>query len=65
MKALRVAKASGASKEEKKNLRKKIRQELKAQGFEKEEIRSNNKRKFKKDNEQRIVLLNENEPQTT
>ena len=48
MKALRVAKASGASKEEKKALRKKIRQELKAQGFEKEEIRSFNKRKFKK-----------------
>ena len=64
MKALRVAKASGASKEEKKALRKKIRQELKAQGFEKEEIRSIIKENFKKDKEQRIVLLNENEPQT-
>ena len=65
MKALRVAKASGASKEEKKALRKKIRQELKAQGFEKEEIRVLIKENLKKDNEQRMVLLNENEPQST
>merc|ERR1712093_879916 len=40
MKALRVAKLDGASKEEKKALRKKIRKELKAQGFEKEEIKT-------------------------
>ena len=65
MKALRVAKASGASKEEKKALRKKIRQELKAQGFEKEEIRVLIKENLKKDNEKRMVLLNENEPQST
>ena len=36
MKSLKVAKASGASKEEKKAIRKQIKQELKAQGFEKE-----------------------------
>ncbi len=65
MKALRVAKASGASKEEKKALRKKIRKELKDQGFEKEEIKAIIKENFKKDKEQRIVLLNENEPQST
>ena len=65
MKALRVAKASGASKEEKKALRKKIRQELKAQGFEKEEIRILIKENLRKDNEQRLVLLGENEPQST
>ena len=65
MKALRVAKASGASKEEKKALRKKIRKELKAQGFEKEEIKAIIKENFKKDKEQRIVLLNESEPQST
>ena len=65
MKALRVAKASGATKEEKKALRKKIRQELKAQGFEKEEIRTLIKENLRKDNEQRLVLLGENEPQST
>ena len=64
MKALRVAKATGASKEEKKLLRKKIRKELKAQGFEKEEIKAIIKENFKKDQEQRIVLLNQSEPQT-
>ena len=57
MKALRVAKADGTSKEERKALRKKIRQDLKAQGFEKEEIKAIIKENLKKDNEQRIVLL--------
>ena len=52
-------------KKKRKHLRKKIRQELKAQGFEKEEIRVLIKENLKKDKEQRIVLLNENEPQTT
>ncbi len=65
MKALRVAKASGATKEEKKALRKKIRQELKAQGFEKDEIRTLIKENLRKDNEQRLVLLGETEPQST
>ena len=57
MKALRVAKADGTSKEERKALRKKIRQDLKAQGFEKEEIKEIIKENLKKDNEKRIVLL--------
>ena len=57
MKALRVAKADGTSKEERKALRKKIRQDLKAQGFEKEEIKAIIKENLKKDNEKRIVLL--------
>ena len=39
MKALRVAKLGGASKEEKKAIRKKIRKELKEQGLDKEEIK--------------------------
>ena len=38
MKVLRVAKLEGATQEEKKAIRKKIRQELKAQGLDKEEI---------------------------
>ena len=59
MKALRVAKADGASKEERKALRKKIRQDLKAQGFEKEEIKAIIKQNLIKDKEQRIVLLQE------
>ena len=42
----------------KKSIKKKIRQELKAQGFEKEEIKAIIKENFKKDKEQRIVLLN-------
>ena len=59
MKALRVAKADGVSKEERKALRKKIRQDLKAQGFEKEEIKTIIKQNLIKDKEQRIVLLQE------
>ena len=58
MKSLKVAKASGASKEEKKAIRKQIKQELKAQGFEKEEIRTLIKDNLQKDKEKRIVLLN-------
>ena len=38
MKVLRVAKLEGATQEEKKAIRKKIRQELKAQGLDKEEL---------------------------
>ena len=59
MKALRVAKLDGTSKEERKALRKKIRKELKAQGFEKEEIKILIKENLKKDKEKRIVLLKE------
>jgi len=59
MRALKVAKATGASKEEKKALRKKIRKELKAQGFEKEEIKAIIKENIKLDKEKRIVLLQE------
>ena len=59
MRALKVAKLDGASKEERKILRKKIRKELKEQGFEKEEIKTLIKENLKKDKEQRIVLLKE------
>ena len=59
MRALKVAKLDGASKEERKLLRKKIRKELKEQGFEKEEIKTLIKENLKKDKEQRIVLLKE------
>ncbi len=59
MRALKVAKLEGASKEERKDLRKKIRKELKEQGFEKEEIKTLIKENLKKDKEQRIVLLKE------
>ena len=59
MRALKVAKLDGASKEERKVLRKKIRKELKEQGFEKEEIKTLIKENLKKDKEQRIVLLKE------
>jgi len=61
MKALRVAKVEGTSKEERKAIRKKIKQDLKAQGFEKEEIKTLIKENLKKDKEQRIVLLQERE----
>ena len=61
MKALKVAKLEGATKEEKKAIRKKIRAELKAQGFEKEEIKKIIKENLKKDKEKRIVLLKERE----
>ena len=59
MKALKVAKLDGTSKEERKALRKKIRSELKAQGFEKEEIKKIIKENIKIDKEKKIVLLQE------
>merc|ERR1712093_423896 len=59
MRALKVAKLDGTSKEERKALRKKIRSELKAQGFEKEEIKKIIKENIKIDKEKRIVLLQE------
>ena len=59
MKALRTAKLDGASKEEKKAIRNKIRKELKEAGFEKEEIKKLIKENIKVDKEKRIVLLKE------
>ena len=59
MKVLRVAKLEGATQEEKKAIRKKIRQELKAQGLDKEEIKTLIKENIKIDKEKRIVLLKE------
>ena len=61
MKVVRVVKLDGATKEERKATRKKIRQELKAQGFDKEEIKILIKENIKKDEEKRIVLLKTNE----
>ena len=61
MKVLKVAKLEGATKEEKKAIRKKIRKELKAQGLDKEEIKILIKENIKKDKEKRIVLLKERE----
>ena len=59
MKALRVAKLDGATKEEKKAIRKKIRKELKDAGLDKEEIKTLIKENIKVDKEKRIVLLKE------
>ena len=59
MKALRVAKLDGATKEEKKAIRKKIRKELKEAGLDKEEIKTLIKENIKIDKEKRIVLLKE------
>jgi len=59
MKVLRVAKLEGATQEEKKAVRKKIREELKAQGLDKEEIKTLIKENIQKDKEKRIVLLQE------
>jgi hypothetical protein len=59
MKVLRVAKLEGATPEERKAIRKKIRQELKAQGLDKEEIKTLIKENIQKDKEKRIVLLKE------
>ena len=59
MKALRVAKLDGATKEEKKAIRKKIRKELKEAGLDKEEIKTLIKENIKVDKEKRIVLLKE------
>ena len=65
MKVVRVAKLDGATKEERKATRKKIRQELKAQGFDKEEIKILIKENIKKDEEKRIVLLKTNEEEVS
>ena len=65
MKVVRVAKLDGATKEERKATRKKIRQELKAQGFDKEEIKILIKENIKKDEEKRIVLLTTNEEEVS
>ena len=65
MKVTRVAKLDGATKEERKATRKKIRQELKAQGFDKEEIKILIKENIKKDEEKRIVLLKTNEEEVS
>ena len=46
MKTLKVAKLEGATREERKAIRKKIRQELKAQGLDKEEIKTLIKEKY-------------------
>ena len=59
MKVLRVAKLEGSTQEERKAIRKKIRQELKAQGLDKEEIKTLIKNNIQKDKEMRIVLLKE------
>ena len=59
MRALRVAKVEGATKEEKKAIRKKIRKELKDAGLDKEEIKTLIKQNIKIDKEKRIVLLKE------
>ena len=56
MKAMRVARLEGASREEKKALRKEIRQTLKDQGFEKEEIKIIIKDTVKKIKEQNLKL---------
>ena len=65
MKVARVPKLDGATKEERKAIRKKIRQELKAQGFDKEEIKILIKENIKKDEEKRIVLLTTNEEEVS
>ena len=55
MRALKVAKIDGATKEEKKAIRKKIRKELKEAGLDKEEIKTLIKDNIQKDKEKRIV----------
>ena len=59
MKSLKVAKLDGATKEEKKAIRKKIRKGLKEAGLDKEEIKTLIKENIQKDKEKRIVLLQE------
>ena len=65
MKVARLTKLDGTTKEERKATRKKIRQELKAQGFDKEEIKILIKENIKKDEEKRIVLLKTNEEEVS
>ena len=59
MKALRVAKLEGSSKEEKKAIRKEIKQSLKDQGFEKEEIKVLIKEEVQKAKAERIAKKEE------
>ncbi len=59
MKALRVAKLSGASKDEKKAIRKQIRKELKAAGLDKDEIKSLIKDNIKKDKDKKVAIKKE------
>jgi len=57
MKALRVAKLSpDSTKQERKELRKSLKKELKAMGFEKEEIKSIIKENIKKDKEKKVAI---------
>tara|TARA_A100001388_G_scaffold106737_1_gene78232 strand:+ start:433 stop:1632 length:1200 start_codon:yes stop_codon:yes gene_type:complete len=57
MKALRVAKISpDSTKQERKELRKSLKKELKAMGFEKEEIKSIIKENIKKDKEKKVAI---------
>jgi hypothetical protein len=55
MKALKVAKLTGVSKDEKKEIRKKIKKDLKAAGLDKEEIKVLIKDNIKKDKEKKIA----------
>ena len=59
MKALRVAKLEGSSKEEKKAIRKEIKQSLKDQGFEKEEIKVLIKEEVQKAKAERVAKREE------
>ncbi len=57
MKSLRVAKLSpNSTKEERKQLRKSLKKELKAMGFEKDEIKSIIKENIKKDKEKKVAI---------
>ena len=57
MRALKVAKFTDATKEEKKLLRKEIKKELKAIGLDKEEIKVLIKENIKKDKEKKAEKL--------
>ena len=59
MKAMRVAKFEGSSKEEKKAIRKEIKQSLKDQGFEKEEIKVLIKEEVQKAKAERVAKREE------
>ena len=59
MKALKVAKVEGVTKEERKAIKKQIKQELKAQGLDKEQIKIIIKKNIKKDKEKKIALKKE------
>ena len=59
MKALRVAKLEGSTKEEKKAIRKEIKESLKDQGFEKEEIKVLIKEEVQKTKAERVAKREE------